>query len=119
VIRAGVDLISGVWAGHYEQAGRKFPQKMTLEFADGLVRGDGVDLVGTFTLDGEYRIENGVARIGWIKTYDGAHSVRYLGVLENGVITGRWRIEWFEDRFALEPVRDNSPATKAEGKPKA
>jgi hypothetical protein len=28
MIRPGVDLISGVWEGHYEQVGKKFPQKM-------------------------------------------------------------------------------------------
>ena len=116
MIRPGVDLISGVWQGHYEQVGKKFPQKMTLEFADGLVRGDGVDLIGTFTLDGEYRVEEGVIRIGWIKTYDGAHSVLYLGILENGAITGRWRIYWVEDRFVLEPERDVSRTTKMEGR---
>ena len=43
MIRPAVDLISGVWKGHYEQVSKKFPQRMTLEFADGLVRGDAVD----------------------------------------------------------------------------
>jgi len=116
MIRQSVDLVSGIWEGHYQQVGRRFPQKMTLEFADGLVRGDGVDLIGTFTLDGEYRVDQGVIRIGWIKTYDGAHSVLYLGILDGGAITGQWRIDWFADRFVLEPAREVSRTAKREGR---
>jgi hypothetical protein len=99
------ELISGVWAGHYEQAGRKYPQHMTLEFADGLVRGDGADGIGTFTLEGEYRVGGGEVRIGWIKTYDGAHSVLYLGVLAGNTITGEWRLSYGRGGFALSPKR--------------
>jgi len=70
-----VSLPSGLWIGHYEQfgknllvslsgknllvslsgknllvslSGKKFPEQATLEFADGLVRGDGVDSIGVF-----------------------------------------------------------------------
>ena len=102
----GVELVSGVWAGHYEQFGKQYPQKMTLEFADGLVRGDGVDGIGTFTLDGEYRVDAGAVRLGWIKTYDGAHSVLYLGAIERGAIVGHYDVEGFKGGFALTPARD-------------
>ncbi len=102
---ARVELTSGVWAGHYQQQGRAFPQKMTLEFADGLVRGDGVDAIGTFTCDGEYRVDRGTLRLGWVKTYDGAHSVLYLGALERGAIVGTWNVDGWKDAFALEPAR--------------
>nr|HEX4318703.1 hypothetical protein [Kofleriaceae bacterium] len=100
-----IDLASGVWAGYYEQAGRRFPQEMTLEFADGLIRGDGRDGLGTFTLDGEYRSDAAAVRLGWIKTYDGAHSVLYLGTLGATAIAGTWSLIGGTGKFALEPAR--------------
>ncbi len=97
-------LPSGHWRGHYEQYGRRYPQELDLEFADGLVRGEGRDSLGTFTADGEYRVEGDVVRLGWIKTYDGAHSVLYLGELCRGAIVGTWRIPpWDADRFEIRP----------------
>jgi hypothetical protein len=97
------ELASGLWSGYYEQGGGRFPQHMTLEFADGLMRGDGTDGLGTFTIEGEYRVEDGDVRLGWIKTYDGAHSVLYLGTLENNRISGRWTLIGGSGAFALEP----------------
>jgi len=99
------DLVSGLWAGHYEQAGRRYPQQMTLEFADGLVRGDGVDDIGTFTLEGEYRVEGSDVRLGWVKTYDEGHSVLYLGEISRGSIIGRWSLTFGRGTFALAPAR--------------
>jgi hypothetical protein len=101
-----MELISGVWAGYYEQWGGRHPQDLTLEFADGLMRGDGRDGIGPFTIDGEYRVDGGAARVGWIKTYDGAHSVLYLGTLERGRITGTWQLAGHTTgKFALESPR--------------
>jgi len=100
-----VELPSGLWSGHYEQYGSRFPQRMTLEFSDGLMRGDGVDGIGTFTIEGEYRVDGSDVRLGWIKTYEGAHSVLYIGVLESGRILGEWELSGFGDRFALAPGR--------------
>ena|SRR5688572_16286708 len=97
------ELVSGMWAGHYEQFQRHYPQQMTLEFADGLIRGDGRDGLGTFTIDGEYRVDDGDVRLGWIKTYDGAHSVLYLGKLEADAITGHWRLPGGTGGFAIRP----------------
>lgn len=101
-----VELPSGEWAGHYAQSGSRYPQRMTLEFADGVVRGDGVDGLGGFTLEGEYRAVDGEVRVGWVKTYDGAHSILYLGVVDgDGSIVGQWSIaRWAKDDFALRPV---------------
>ena len=98
------DLVmpSGSWTGFYEQRGRQFPQELVLEFADGIVRGDGGDVLGSFTVDGEYRIDAGAVRIGWIKTYDGAHSVLYLGVLDAGRLRGTWHIGRTSGGFALQ-----------------
>jgi hypothetical protein len=104
--RARIELRSGPWDGYYVQWGRQFPQRMTLEFADGLMRGDGIDGVGAFTIEGEYRIDEGEVRMGWIKTYEGAHSVLYRGALEQGNIRGRWMLEGgMSDAFELSPAR--------------
>src|SRR5258708_4605404 len=43
-----VELESGSWTGHYVQRGNQSPQRMVLEFADGLLRGDGIDDIGPF-----------------------------------------------------------------------
>jgi hypothetical protein len=79
---------------------------MTLEFADGVVRGDGVDEVGTFALAGGYGTVEGELRVGWIKTYDRGHSVLYRGHVDaGGALVGTWRIEeTWQGGFALEPA---------------
>ncbi len=92
-----------MWAGHYEQHGRTYPQQLVLEFADGLIRGDGRDGLGTFTVEGEYRAAAGEVRLGWIKTYDGAHSVLYLGTLGTDGITGHWQLTGGRGGFLLAP----------------
>jgi hypothetical protein len=97
------DLLSGVWAGYYMQGGARHPQQATLEFADGLIRGDGRDGVGLFSIAGEYRAEPEGVRMGWIKTYDGAHSVLYLGVLVGPELRGQWQLSGMTDTFALSP----------------
>jgi hypothetical protein len=99
-----IDLPSGLWAGYYVQFWLKHSQQMTLEFADGLIRGDGADGLGAFTIDGEYRADEGEVRLGWIKTYQGAHSVLYLGKLEDGQIAGKWRLSIGSGAFALVPA---------------
>jgi len=96
-------LYSGLWVGMYEQSRHEYPQKMTLEFADGLMRGDGADDLGTFAIVGEYRAEGGAIRMGWIKTYDQAHSVLYLGTYEGVEVRGKWDIQGYRGGFALSP----------------
>ncbi|MFN8613188.1 MAG: hypothetical protein U0931_36960 [Vulcanimicrobiota bacterium] len=99
------DLPSGLWSGYYQQHGRRFDQQATLEFADGLIRGDGVDGIGLFRIEGEYRLENGQVRLGWIKTYEGAHSILYLGQLVEQTILGEYNVQGMRGGFAFEPVR--------------
>jgi hypothetical protein len=99
-----IELPSGLWAGHYVQMLIRHTQQMTLEFADGLIRGDGADGIGPFTIDGEYRVETDEVRMGWIKTYKGAHSVLYLGKLEDGRIIGKWKLSFMSGSFALSPA---------------
>jgi hypothetical protein len=98
------ELPSGIWTGHYEQGGLRHPQHVKLEFADGLIRGDGVDGIGAFMIDGEYRMEDTEVRMGWIKTYDGAHSVLYLGRLAGRSIEGQWDISGYRGGFSIAPA---------------
>lgn len=105
-----VELPSGLWAGHYVQMLMKHNQAMTLEFADGLIRGDGSDGIGPFTIEGEYRVDAGEVRMGWIKTYNGAHSVLYLGKLEEGRIVGKWKLSMMTGSFALAPAVESETA---------
>lgn len=99
-------LFSGEWSGYYEQYGARHPQRVTIELADGVVRGDGVDGLGEFTIEGEYRSVEGETRVGFIKTYKRAHSILYRGVLDRGgAISGTWEItKAYTGRFALRPV---------------
>lgn len=103
-------LQSGRWTGTYTQFGHHYPQALTLEFADGIMRGDGVDGVGNFVVDGEYRVDADGTRVGWVKTYEGSHSVLYVGTLEGGRIVGAWSLsdlpdEAFELRYQAHPQR--------------
>lgn len=79
---------------------------MTLEFADGVMRGGGSDGVGRFVVEGAYRTDGPVVRVGWIKTYHGAHSILYLGEYDGYEIVGHW--SWGSHRgrqpFALHYV---------------
>jgi hypothetical protein len=110
-----LELPSGLWAGHYVQLFLKHAQQMTLEFADGLVRGDGVDGLGAFAIEGEYRVDQGEVRLGWIKTYERAHSVLYLGKLEQGSIVGRWSLASFgSGSFALSPASSQESRSNQE-----
>jgi hypothetical protein len=109
--RIMVDLHSGEWSGFYEQHAGRHPQRMTLEFADGVVRGDGIDELSAFRLEGEYRVEaGGEVRIGWLKTYDRSHSILYLGTLDGeGRIVGSWRIgRVAAGSFSLEPMNERT-----------
>lgn len=80
-----------------------------------MMRGNGDDEVGTFTIEGEFRVVDDAVRLGWIKTYDGAHSVLYLGALVGGRILGRWDIRGSGDAFALEFQGDDQTAHRGTG----
>ena len=98
-------LVSGLWKGFYEQSRRQYGQEMPPESPDGIVRGDGRDDLGTLTIEGEYRTAQGELRLGWIKTYDSAHSVLYLGRLDGPVNAGAWSIPpWDNGGFELSPA---------------
>lgn len=95
---------SGRWRGYWEQAlwGRQAMRDLTLRFADGAIRGQGVDVIGPFTFRGEYDAGGNVVLV---KQYLGRHQVLYRGRYDGeGTIHGEWTIdEQWRGRFALSP----------------
>jgi hypothetical protein len=84
---------SGLWEGFWVQtaAGRGPMSALTLRFAAGAVRGEGVDRVGPFTFEGEYDEATGAVRM--VKQYLGPHAVLYVGHPDGeGSIQGTWFI---------------------------
>ena len=83
---------SGEWTGFFLQrpsiAGHWMEIRLT--FRGGVLRGEGLDLVGAFRMDGHYDIADG--RCWWIKRYVGKHDVSYSGYNEGKGIWGVWEI---------------------------
>jgi hypothetical protein len=83
---------SGEWTGFFLQSpstSRHWMQ-LRLTFAGGSLRGEGSDLVGPFTMDGNYKLQDG--RCWWTKRYTGRHDVSYSGYNEGKGIWGVWEI---------------------------
>jgi hypothetical protein len=97
---------SGAWRGYWEQVfwGRQPMEDLVLHFEDGVVTGEGADVVGPFTFSGLYD-ERG--QVTLVKQYIGLHRVVYQGTYDGeGTIYGRWSIgEQWSGPFALSPVR--------------
>jgi hypothetical protein len=102
---------SGAWRGYWEQTtwGRQPMHNLVLRFADGTIRGDGVDIIGRFVFQGQYDDSGNVALV---KHYAGQHSVRYQGHYDGeGTIYGTWSIlSLWSGPFALSPERFEVPA---------
>lgn len=64
--------------------------ELHLTFANGNMRGDGVDDVGRFLVKGRYDAAS--HECYWNKTYVGAHDVFYRGFREGKGIWGTWEI---------------------------
>jgi hypothetical protein len=104
---------SGLWRGYWEQAifGRQPMNDFALRFADGVVEGEGRDIVGRFTFRGSYDDRGNVVMV---KQYLGAHRVLYRGCYDGeGTISGVWSVgDFWTGPFALSPVRSR-PARDA------
>ena len=102
---------SGVWRGYWEQPhfGRQPMNDFTLRFADGVVEGEGRDVIGRFTFHGTCDDQGNVVLV---KQYLGRHRVLYRGRYDGeGTIHGTWSIgELWSGPFALSPVRRGLPA---------
>lgn len=97
---------SGRWDGFWVQEvwGRQPMSAFALRFADGAVSGEGRDVVGPFTFEGEYDTRTGAVRM--VKQYTGKHAVLYLGQPDGeGSIQGTWHIgDWHRGSFLMRPV---------------
>jgi hypothetical protein len=82
---------SGPWAGFYNyKPGDRHAMEIHLTFANGMMRGEGRDDVGTFLINGFYESSSGECH--WTKSYLGAHDVFYRGFREGKGIWGTWEI---------------------------
>lgn len=64
-----------------------------LDFAGGIMSGEGNDDVGAFVIKGRY--DTATRECYWTKTYVGAHDVFYRGFREGKGIWGTWEIGHF------------------------
>ena len=99
---------SGLWRGYWEQPafGRQPMNNFMLRFADGVVEGEGRDVIGRFTIAGTC---DDRGNVGFVKQYVGRHRVHYRGQYDGeGTIFGVWSIgaSW-SGPFALSPVRSS------------
>ena len=94
------------WTGYWEQRGmgRQPMEDLSLQLADGLIRGGGRDIIGLFTFYGRMEQDG---RVLMMKQYIGRHSVAYAGQYDGeGTIFGTWSIEaWDSGDFLLRLSR--------------
>jgi hypothetical protein len=84
---------SGQWSGYYQYGytGQKHRMKLGLTFGpDGTIRGEGIDDVAHFTINGSFDAAKNEA--SWIKAYLGMHNVEYRGVYDQRSICGSWTL---------------------------
>ncbi len=99
------------WTGWWEQRGlgRRTMHNLVLDVADnGDVTGSGVDCIGPFTFEGQFRADGTVSLI---KQYIGRHWVSYEGHNSGEGIFGAWCIsEFWTGKFALRPLAQGENA---------
>ena len=83
---------SGPWTGFFlqEQMPGRHLMELQLRFSEKVLRGEGRDLVGEFTIAGRYETDEGTCY--WTKRYLGRHDVYYKGFNEGKGIWGTWEI---------------------------
>jgi hypothetical protein len=64
--------------------------ELHLSFRDGIMRGEGRDLIGPFLIRGKYNLADG--KCTWTKHYIRKHDVAYQGYNEGRGIWGLWEI---------------------------
>ena len=83
---------SGPWLGFFLMAhmpGRHM-MELQLSFHEGVMTGEGRDMIGLFLIRGKYKLDDGKCR--WTKRYVGKHDVAYQGYNEGKGIWGLWEI---------------------------
>ena len=103
---------SGKWTGFWLQrfyVGRQY-MALNLTFVNGVVRGEGVDRVGPFSIAGTYDLVTGNCTM--TKAYAGAHSLSYEGRNEGDGqwIWGLWHIRAYDrGGFHIWPEGEDDP----------
>lgn len=95
---------SGAWVGYYTYFTHDTRHRMDLHlrFGHALVRGDGMDDVGKFLVQGRYEVTS--RDCWWIKMYPGSHQVYYRGIQRGKMIVGTWEIApHMSGRFCIWP----------------
>jgi len=95
---------SGPWSGYYlyGYAGPKHRMRLVLTFnVDGKIKGNGVDDIGPFAVDGVFDLRTNEVR--WTKSYVGAHSVKYGGFYDQKTICGSWNLMALHGGFWIWP----------------
>jgi hypothetical protein len=83
---------SGPWQGFFLMAHLPGRHKMELHltFRQGVMTGEGRDMIGPFLIRGKYHVDDG--KCSWSKRYIGKHDVAYQGYNEGKGIWGLWEI---------------------------
>ncbi len=83
---------SGPWQGFFLMAHLPGRHKMELHltFQQGIMTGEGRDMIGPFLIRGKYNVDDG--KCSWSKRYIGKHDVAYHGYNEGKGIWGLWEI---------------------------
>jgi hypothetical protein len=107
---------SGPWTGYYlyGYGGPKHRMRLGLTFTrDGMIRGEGVDDIAPFLIDGSFDGPTGAAR--WTKAYAGHHTVEYSGIYSHRAICGDWTLSGFTGGFWIWPhVLEQSEETETQ-----
>jgi hypothetical protein len=90
---------------------KKFMMDLVLEFKSGVMRGDGADGIGFFSIMGNYSEQSG--ECSWIKQYVGRHAVDYRGFREGKGIWGTWKLTLGTGGFHIWPLSEGAPAESA------
>jgi hypothetical protein len=64
--------------------------ELNLSFRQGIMTGEGRDMIGQFLIRGKYKLDDG--KCEWTKRYIGKHDVSYQGYNEGKGIWGLWEI---------------------------
>ena len=83
---------SGPWQGFFLMAHLPGRHRMELHlsFQQGVMTGEGRDMIGSFLIRGKYHLDDG--KCSWSKRYIGKHDVAYQGYNEGKGIWGIWEI---------------------------
>ncbi len=101
---------SGPWQGFFLMA--HWPGRHTMElhltFCQGVMTGEGRDMIGSFLIRGKYNTDDG--KCHWSKRYIDKHDVAYQGYNEGKGIWGIWEIPpTYRGGFHIWPTAMGDP----------